>query len=53
MGKAKCLELKGQLQAAVQLLTEIWVKFQAFVPALMERAKLQLRLGAWDQVCLA
>ena len=44
------LELKKNLHACMDVLTEINVRFGWFVPALVEKARLLMALGDWDQV---
>ncbi|EFJ52945.1 hypothetical protein VOLCADRAFT_78980 [Volvox carteri f. nagariensis] len=50
LGKAKILELKKQMAQAVDVLAEINVRFAWFVPALVEKARLLMVLGDWEQV---
>ena len=50
MGKAKILELKKSYHMALDLYTELTVKFTWFVPALVEKARLLLAQGDWEQV---
>ncbi|GLC77752.1 hypothetical protein PLESTB_000959000 [Pleodorina starrii] len=50
LGKAKILELKKQMASAVDVLAEINVRFGWFVPALVEKTRLLMALGDWEQV---
>jgi hypothetical protein len=51
LGRAKCLEILRRSVDAIEVLTETWVRNQWFLPALVEKAKLLLTTGSWDQVC--
>ncbi|GIL85609.1 hypothetical protein Vretimale_13293 [Volvox reticuliferus] len=50
LGKAKILELKKKNAQAVEVLAEINVRFGWFVPALVEKTRLLMVLGDWEQV---
>lgn len=50
LGKAKILELKKQTGSCIDVLTEINVRFGWFVPALVEKARLLMAAGDWEQV---
>ncbi|KAL6760145.1 intraflagellar transport protein [Haematococcus lacustris] len=49
LGKARALELKDNLGAALDVLTEATVRFAWFVPAAVEKARLLLAVGDWEQ----
>lgn len=50
LGKAKIMELKKQLGPCLDVLTEINVRFGWFVPALVEKTRMLMMLGDWEQV---
>ncbi|KXZ45770.1 hypothetical protein GPECTOR_50g563 [Gonium pectorale] len=50
LGKAKILELKKRVGAAVDVLAEINVRFSWFAPALVEKTRLLMVQGDWEQV---
>ena len=49
MGRAKIMELRRNLPAAVEAVTEAYVKFSWFMPALIEKTRLLIALNDWDQ----
>jgi tetratricopeptide repeat protein 21B len=48
MGRVKILETSGQLAGAVEVLNHVVVQFAWFVPAMAEKARLQMMSGDWD-----
>jgi len=50
MGKAKVLELKHKHAEALHLLTEMNIKVSWFLPALLEKTRLLLCVGDWEQM---
>ncbi|XP_023227553.1 tetratricopeptide repeat protein 21B-like [Centruroides sculpturatus] len=48
-GKSKCLERDGNLAKALEILNQAVVIFPRFVPALIEKMKIQLSMKDWDQ----
>lgn len=52
LGRAKVHEVRRNLGAALSALTEVAVRFTWFMPALVEKARLLLAVGDWDQVCV-
>jgi tetratricopeptide repeat protein 21B len=51
MGKAKLFELRKNLPAALEVVTEVFIKFSWYMPALIEKTRMLLALSDWDQVC--
>eukprot|EP00741_Cyanophora_paradoxa_P023819 tig00021623_g23008.t1 len=49
LGKAKCLELKGQYAPALDVLTQVVVSYGWFQPALTEKAKILLAMNNWEE----
>ena len=49
MGKVKFLEQKKKFQEIIEILNELVVMNPKFVPALVEKAKVQMMVGDWDQ----
>ncbi|KAG2502129.1 hypothetical protein HYH03_000619 [Edaphochlamys debaryana] len=50
LGKAKVLECKKNLGACIDVLAEVNVRFGWFVPALVEKCRLLMAVGDWEQV---
>ena len=48
MGRVKVLESAGQLRGALEVLNHIVVQFSWFIPAMAEKARLQMMSGDWD-----
>lgn len=48
-GRSKCLEKDGNLGKALEILNQAVVIFPRFIPALVEKMKIQLSLKDWDQ----
>lgn len=48
-GKAKFYELRHNYSGALELINQVVVSFQGFLPAFVEKMKLQLALQDWDQ----
>jgi len=53
LARAKFSQIKRNFQLGVQDLNEGLVETPHFVPLLIEKAKLLLMLGEWDQMCEA
>ena len=49
LGKAKYFELRHNYSGALELVNQVVVGQQSFLPALSEKMKLQLALQDWDQ----
>lgn len=49
MGKVKCLEMQNNTTQAIELVSKIIVANNKFVPALMEKMRLQLVSGGWEE----
>ncbi|CAH3123731.1 unnamed protein product [Pocillopora meandrina] len=49
LGKAKYLETKNNFSGALELINQAVVGYPDFIPALIEKMKLQLALQDWDQ----
>ena len=49
-GKAKLIEIKRNFAGCVDMISQTIVSFHNFVPALIEKMRLQLALQDWDQV---
>lgn len=49
-GKAKLIELKRNFSGCLDMISKTIVNFHNFVPALIEKMRLQLALQDWDQV---
>lgn len=47
-GKAKFFELKHNYSGALELVNQVVVNYQNFLPAFVEKMKLQLALQDWD-----
>ncbi|KAG1671284.1 hypothetical protein FOA52_010855 [Chlamydomonas sp. UWO 241] len=50
MGKAKALELKKDLAGALEVVTEVHVRFAWFLPALIDKTRLLLCANDWEQM---
>ena len=50
MGKAKVFELRRDLGSALQVMSEVNIKFGWFMPALVEKTRLLLATNDWEQV---
>lgn len=48
-GKAKYFEVRHNYTGALELVNQVIVGYPAFIPALVEKMKLQLALQDWDQ----
>lgn len=48
-GKARFFELRHNYSGALELINQVVVNFQGFLPAFVEKMKLQLALQDWDQ----
>lgn len=51
LGRAKFFEKNKKFGVAIEILSEIVVLYKTFVPALIEKAKVHIISGDWDQ-CL-
>lgn len=49
LGKAKYLESRHNFTGALEQINQLIVTFPGFLPALIEKMKLQLNLQDWDQ----
>ncbi|XP_061174848.1 tetratricopeptide repeat protein 21B-like isoform X2 [Saccostrea echinata] len=49
LGKAKYLESRHNFTGALELINQLIVTYPGFMPALIEKMKLQLNLQDWDQ----
>eukprot|EP00742_Colponemidia_sp_Colp-10_P005614 GILJ01006001.1.p1 GENE.GILJ01006001.1~~GILJ01006001.1.p1 ORF type:complete len:1335 (+),score=250.67 GILJ01006001.1:335-4006(+) len=49
MGKAKYHELKKAFGQTLDILSQVVVLYSTFVPALVEKAKVQMMMGDWEQ----
>ncbi|XP_048728803.1 tetratricopeptide repeat protein 21B-like isoform X2 [Ostrea edulis] len=49
LGKAKYLEMRHNFTGALELINQLIVTYSGFMPALIEKMKLQLNLQDWDQ----
>ncbi|XP_045686795.1 tetratricopeptide repeat protein 21B [Phyllostomus hastatus] len=49
LGKAQCLEMRQNYLGALETVNQIIVNFPTFLPALVQKMKLQLALQDWDQ----
>lgn len=50
MGKARVMEIRKNYQGCLDVLAEVIVRFDWYVPALVEKTRLLLALGDWEQV---
>ncbi|XP_036998976.2 tetratricopeptide repeat protein 21B [Artibeus jamaicensis] len=50
LGKAQCLEMRQNYLGALETVNQIIVNFPGFLPALVQKMKLQLALQDWDQM---
>lgn len=48
--KARMMEIRRNFSGCLDVINQAIVSFQNFVPALMEKMRLQLALQDWDQV---
>lgn len=48
-GKAKYFEVRHNYTGSLELVNQVIVGYPAFIPALVEKMKLQLSLQDWDQ----
>ena len=48
-GKAKFLEMRRNFTGALELINQAVVSYHNFVPALIEKMKIQLALQDWEQ----
>lgn len=49
LGKAQCLEMRQNYSSALETVNQIIVNFPSFLPAFVQKMKLQLALQDWDQ----
>uniref|UniRef100_A0A7S0S5T6 Tetratricopeptide repeat-like domain-containing protein n=1 Tax=Chlamydomonas leiostraca TaxID=1034604 RepID=A0A7S0S5T6_9CHLO len=49
LGRSKVAEVRHNLSGALEGLTEVAVRFSWFMPALVEKARLLLAVGDWEQ----
>ncbi|EPY80279.1 tetratricopeptide repeat protein 21B [Camelus ferus] len=49
LGKAQCLEMRQNYSDALETVNQIIMNFPSFLPAFVEKMKLQLALQDWDQ----
>lgn len=49
LGKAKYLEMRQQYASALDTLNQVIVLYEWFTPALMEKAKVLMMMGDWEQ----
>uniref|UniRef100_A0A9W3FN10 Tetratricopeptide repeat protein 21B n=1 Tax=Camelus bactrianus TaxID=9837 RepID=A0A9W3FN10_CAMBA len=49
LGKAQCLEMRQNYSGALETVNQIIMNFPSFLPAFVEKMKLQLALQDWDQ----
>ncbi|XP_023385479.1 tetratricopeptide repeat protein 21B isoform X3 [Pteropus alecto] len=49
LGKAQCLEMRQNYSGALETVNQIIVNFPSFLPAFVQKMKLQLALQDWDQ----
>ena len=49
LGQAQCLQRRGDMAAAIEVVHNIVARFPWFLPALTEKAKLLMAAGDWDQ----
>lgn len=49
LGKAKYLEMRHNFTGALEQINQLIVTYPGFMPALIEKMKLQLNLQDWDQ----
>ncbi|XP_006201152.2 tetratricopeptide repeat protein 21B [Vicugna pacos] len=49
LGKARCLEMRQNYSGALETVNQIIMNFPSFLPAFVEKMKLQLALQDWDQ----
>ncbi|XP_070278930.1 tetratricopeptide repeat protein 21B isoform X2 [Myotis yumanensis] len=49
LGKAQCLEMRQNYLGALETVNQVIVNFPSFLPALVQKMKLQLALQDWDQ----
>ncbi|XP_054418760.1 tetratricopeptide repeat protein 21B [Pteronotus mesoamericanus] len=49
LGKAQCLEMRQNYLGALETVNQIIVLFPSFLPAFVQKMKLQLALQDWDQ----
>lgn len=49
MGKSKLFFLRHNYSGALELINEVVVSFPGFMPALVEKMRLQLALQDWEQ----
>ncbi|XP_036176058.1 tetratricopeptide repeat protein 21B isoform X5 [Myotis myotis] len=49
LGKAQCLEMRQNYLGALETMNQVIVNFPSFLPALVQKMKLQLALQDWDQ----
>lgn len=49
LGKSRFLELRRNFSGALEVVNQVVVGFSGFLPALIEKMKLQLALQDWDQ----
>ncbi|XP_024435637.2 tetratricopeptide repeat protein 21B [Desmodus rotundus] len=50
LGKAQCLEMRQNYLGALETVNQIIVNFPSFLPAFVQKMKLQLALQDWDQM---
>lgn len=49
LGKAKVFEKQKKYDEAVEMISEITVCYPNFLPAVIEKAKIHMQNGEWDQ----
>jgi hypothetical protein len=49
LGKAKVFEKQKKYDEAVEIISEITVCYPNFLPAVIEKAKIHMQNGEWDQ----
>ncbi|XP_066201690.1 tetratricopeptide repeat protein 21B isoform X1 [Saccopteryx leptura] len=50
LGKAQCLEMRQNYLGALETINQMVVNFPSFLPAFVQKMKLQLALQDWDQM---
>ncbi|CAG9315664.1 unnamed protein product [Blepharisma stoltei] len=50
LGKVKCYETAKKFKEIVEILNDMLVKNPKFVPVLLEKAKVQMMIGDWDEI---
>jgi hypothetical protein len=49
LGRAKFFEKNKKFEVALEIMSEVGVCYSSFMPGLIEKSKLHINSGNWDQ----